>query len=82
MYKPVPTPPKTDSLEPRLTIGTSPPRPVSDSNAVLTAPQETTVVIAVNSEDEATPKRCSLPSMLAPTRPAACAAGVPCCSAT
>ena len=46
--------------------------PVSDSKAVLTAPQETTVVIAVKSAELAMPKRCSLPSMLPPVDPATC----------
>ena len=63
--------------------------PVSDSNAALTAPHEVTVVTAVHSAESAMPKRCSLPSMLPPVEPAtpvwmpaACCAGVPCCSAT
>ena len=85
----MPTPPKTTSLKPRFENGTAPPRPVSDSKAELTAPHEVTVVIAVQSEELAIPKRCSLPSMLPPVepwkawvwRPATCWAGVPCCSA-
>ena len=55
--------------------------PVSDSSAALTAPVEVTVVTAVHSAEPAMPKRCSLPSMLWPTTPAACWAGVPCSSA-
>jgi len=71
----------------RLAKGTAPPIPVSDSNAPLTAPVEVTVVIAVQSEVSAMPKRCSLPSRLPPVEPwkavvctpAACCAAVPCC---
>ena len=88
-YSPVPTPPKTTSLIDRFANGTAPPRPVSDSNAALTAPQEVTVVTAVQSAELAIPKRCSLPSRLPPVEPlkwsvltpARCCAGVPCCSA-
>ena len=73
----------------RLANGTAPPIPVRDSKAPLTAPVEVTVVIAVQSDVSAMPKRCSLPSRLPPVepwkavvwRPAACWAGVPCCSA-
>ena len=79
MYNPVPTPPKTDSEYPRLTIGTRPPRPVSDWNAPLTAPQETTVVIAVNSEVRGDAEALLLAlHVAAPTQARrACAAGVP-----
>ena len=57
-------------------IGTAPPMPLSDSIAALTAPQLAAVVTAANSAEEAMPKRCSLPSMFGPVRPAACIAGV------
>ena len=43
--------------------------PVSESKAALTAPQEVTVVTAVQSDESAIPKRCSLPSMLPPVEP-------------
>ncbi len=56
--------------------------PVSDSMAALTAPHDITVVSAANSDELAMPKRCSLPSMLPPVRPARCWAGEPCDSAT
>ena len=59
-----------------LAVGTSPPMPVSDSIAPLTAPHEATVVTTAHSAVEATPKRCSLPSMLKPWTPAASIAGV------
>ena len=70
-------------------MGTSPPMPVSDSIAALTAPHEVTVVTAAHSVEFAMPKRTSLPSMLPPVEPsiapvwmpAACWAGVPCSSA-
>ena len=59
-----------------LASGMAPPRAVSDSIAALTAPQEATVVTAANRLEEPMPKRCSLPSMLPPTSPAACIAAV------
>ena len=85
----MPTPPKITSLADRLAIGTAPPMPVKDSIALLTAPQEVTVVTTSNSAEPAIPKRCSLPSRLPPLepaiawvcRPAACWAGEPCASA-
>ena len=85
----MPTPPKITSLADRLAKGTAPPMPVNDSIALLTAPQEVTVVMTSNSAEPAIPKRCSLPSMLPPVepeitpvcRPAACWAGEPCASA-
>ena len=88
-YRPVPTPPKITSLADRLANGTAPPMPVNDSIALLTAPQEVTVVTTSNSAEPAIPKRCSLPSMLPPVepaitcvcRPAACWAGEPWASA-
>ena len=49
---------------------------MSDSIAAFTAPQEAAVVTAANSDEEAMPKRCSLPSMFGPETPAACIAGV------
>ena len=69
-YSPVPTPPKITSLADRLANGTAPPIPVKDSSALLTAPQEVTVVTTSNSAEPAIPKRCSLPSMLPPEEPA------------
>jgi hypothetical protein len=65
-----------------LAIGTRPPMPVSDSIAPLTAPHEATVVTTVHRAVDATPKRCSLPSMLKPWMPAASMAGVPWFSAS
>ena len=56
--------------------------PLSDSIAALTAPHDAAVVAAANSDVEAMPKRCSLPSMLSRATPAACIAGVACDSAT
>src|ERR1039458_961053 len=61
-YRPVPTPPKITSLADRLAKGTAPPMPVNDSSALLTAPQEVTVVTTSKSAEPAIPKRCSLPS--------------------
>ncbi len=57
-------------------VGTAPPSPLSDSIAAFTAPQEAAVVTAANSEEDAMPKRWSLPSMFGPETPAACIAGV------
>ena len=44
--------------------------------AAFTAPQEAAVVTAANSEVEAIPKRCSLPSRFGPETPAASIAAV------
>ena len=44
--------------------------------APLTAPHEAAVVTTTQSAVDATPKRCSLPSMLKPATPAASMAGV------
>ncbi len=57
-------------------IGTMPPIPVRDSIAPFTAPHEAAVVTTTQSAVEATPKRCSLPSMLKPATFAASIAGV------
>ena len=66
----MPTPPKITSLADRFAKGTAPPMPVKDSIALLTAPQEVTVVTTSKSAEPAIPKRCSLPSMLPPPEPA------------
>ena len=75
-YRPEPTPPQITSPVIICAIGTAPPRPLSDSIAALTAPQDAAVVTATNSALEPMPKRCSLPSRLSPVSPAACIAGV------
>ena len=75
-YRPEPTPPQMTSPVIICAIGTAPPKPLSDSIAALTAPQDAAVVTATNSDVEPIPKRCSLPSRLSPVRPAACIAGV------
>jgi hypothetical protein len=80
-YSPEPTPPKTTSPSIMFAIGTAPPRPVSESSAAFTAPVDVTVVIAVHSDEPATPKRVSLPSRLPPAIPAACWATEPWASA-
>ena len=75
-YRPEPTPPQITSPVIICAIGTAPPRPLSDSMAAFTAPQDAAVVTATNRALEPMPKRCSLPSRLSPVSPAACIAGV------
>ena len=50
-----------------LNSSISPPRLVYESCAESTAPVEVSVVDAANTEELGTPKRCSTPSMAAPT---------------
>ena len=69
---PEPTPPKITSPVEMLKLGPRPPMPVRESKAALTAPHDATVVIAVNSEVAASPKRTSLPSKLPPATFARC----------
>jgi hypothetical protein len=54
----------------------APPSPLRDCIAAFTAPHEAAVVTATNSDVEAMPNRCSLPSRFGPWIPAACIAGV------
>ena len=63
-------------------MGIAPPSAVSDSIAPLTEPFEAAVVTVAQIDVDGIPKRCSLPSMLKPSIPAACMAGVRCDSAT
>ena len=65
-YRPEPTPPKMISPSMMLTIGTTPASGSRLSCMLLTAPQEASVVMVVNSAELAMPKRTSLPSMLPP----------------
>ena len=64
-YSPLPTPPKTISPSCMLTSGTRPPSGVNESCIELTAPHDVSVVTVANSAEAATPKRHSLPSMIA-----------------
>ena len=52
----MPTPPKITSLADRLANGTAPPIPVNDSIALLTAPQEVTVVTTLNRAESGDPE--------------------------
>ncbi len=62
-----------------LTIITSPESGMKLSCIASTEPFEAAVVEAAQSADRVAPKRCSLPSMLAPARPRS---GLPAASAT
>ena len=78
------------SLIARLLIGTALPSPVNDSIAALTEPFEVSLVVVAHTAELTMPLRISLPSMFPPVEPAiarvltpaACWAGVPCCSET
>ena len=64
----MPTPPKMTSLAERLAIGTAPPMPVNDSIALLTAPQEVTVVTDVEQRRAGDPEALLLAFHVAAAR--------------
>ncbi len=63
LYIPVPTPPGETSPSIMFDSGTAPPRALKLSCIELTAPVDVPVVAPAKIEDQAMPKRCSLPSM-------------------
>ena len=65
-YRPVPTPPGESSPSIMFSRATPPPSGCSEECIASTAPVEVPVVAEAKIADQAGPKRCSLPSMLAP----------------
>ncbi len=65
-YSPEPTPPKITSPSWISHSGTRPPSGVNESCIELTEPLDAAVVVVAHNAELTTPKRVSLPSMLAP----------------